>query len=357
MTKIDEMNAVELRAFVGGRYPGRSGEIRKLKKDQLAQMIRDDWDLDKALATFVDEPITNGRPDDPLGTAILNAIMTQLPQNALTPDMDKIREMISHEVEEQIESVRRVSIEVELPTGVKNIGTQHHQFETLLKMVSAGVNVLMVGPAGSGKTYTAREVARALDKRFFSASVGPQSSKVDFMGYMDANGRYVRTNWREAFENGGVFLIDELDAGNPQILTTINQTTENGTAGFPDGQVERHADFIVLASGNTYGRGADRMYVGRQQLDGATNDRFAILNWEYDEVLEREITGNDQWVKRVQTIRKAVEKLKIRHIVSPRASINGARLLATGIPREQVEEMLIWKGLDETQKTNIVNNL
>ena len=378
------LSAIQLRNEASERWPGKSGLVRKLKKRQLAQALADRMSIEYAVKKYTqedtleedppepaqwEEDIPDPKPEepvtkkvaksstDPLGSAIVQSIMEHLDMESIKPDMDKVNELIKGEVAKQIESVKRVSIEVQTPSTSKNVGAQHEQFETLLKMISAGVNVMMVGPAGSGKTHTAKEVARALDKRFFSTSVGPQSSKVDFMGYMDANGNYVRTNWREAFENGGVFLVDELDAGNPQILTTINQSTENGTAGFPDGQVSRHPDFIVIASANTYGRGADRMYVGRQQLDAATNDRFAVLEWEYDEKLEREISGNDEWVEYVQSVRKAVQDLKIRHIVSPRASINGAKLLKAGMKKKEVEEMVLFKGLDKTSRDNIKNKI
>jgi hypothetical protein len=47
----------------------------------------------------------------------------------------------------------------------------------------------------------------------------------------------------------------------------------------------------------------------------------------------------------VQAVRKAVEQERVRHIVSPRASISGAKLLAAGMERAMVEEAVIWKGL------------
>lgn len=46
-----------------------------------------------------------------------------------------------------------------------------------LRCVAARVNVWLVGPAGSGKTSAAENVARDLGLKFYSKSVGPQTSE------------------------------------------------------------------------------------------------------------------------------------------------------------------------------------
>ena len=122
-------------------------------------------------------------------------------------------------------------------------------------------------------------------------------------GYMDATGDYVRTAFRNAFEHGGVFLFDEVDNGNANALGVVNSALANGSMAFPDGMVKRHPDFLCVASANTYGRGADRQYVGRQALDAAFMDRFEVIHVDYDEALEEALclaTGLDsQRVKAV----------------------------------------------------------
>lgn len=238
--------------------------------------------------------------------------------------------------------------------GAKHdVGVQHKQFDTLLKIVAARVNAFLVGPAGSGKTRAAEGVAEALGLKFYSMSVGPQSTQAQIFGYTDANGNLVRTSFRNAYENGGIFLMDEIDAGNAAVITAINQATANMACGFPDGMVKKHADFVFLAAGNTYGRGADRQYVGRTQLDAATLDRFAVIDWDYDEALERAITSNVEWTSRVQELRANAVKNNVRVVISPRASLFGERLIAQGMEQRDVEEMLIWKGIDKATREKI----
>ena len=74
--------------------------------------------------------------------------------------------------------------------------------------------------------------------------------------------------------------------------------------------------------------------------------RFASLVWDYDENLERAISGNVDWTIYVQSIRRAVEELQLRVVISPRQSIQGALLLAAGLDRSIVEESVLFAGMD-----------
>ncbi len=231
-------------------------------------------------------------------------------------------------------------IEVKLPTGeIRNVGRQHKTFPELLQYVSLRLHCLLVGPAGGGKTTAGEKVAEALDLRFYLQPMGPDITSSRLLGWIDANGKLVRTLFRDAYESGGIFFADEMDASNPSALTCINGALANGQVGFPDQMISRHPDFVFIGGANTYGRGADRIYVGRAQLDGATLDRFLVVEWDYDEQFELELAGTDQlaWVRYVQRVRRIVFDADIREIVSPRASIDGALMLRNSVPISAVK--------------------
>lgn len=234
----------------------------------------------------------------------------------------------------------------------------HAMMPKLLRRVSLGLNVLLVGPAGSGKTHAAWQVAEALGKAFYPMSVGPQTSKSDLIGYMDAHGKLVRTVLREAYELGGVFLLDEVDAGNAGVLTVLNALLANGKVSFPDGVIDRHPEFVCIAAANTYGQGANRMYVGRQQLDAATLDRFVGMDWGYDTDLETRMAETQpDWCLYVWSLRKASERLGIRRVFGTRRIQQGTKMLDAGIPLSEVKDETVFFGVPMDERNKLEANL
>ena len=228
--------------------------------------------------------------------------------------------------------------------------------QKLLSCVKNRIPAFLVGGAGSGKTTKVILLAEEFKLSYYSISVNGQTSKSDLFGFVDAGGTYRPSLFRIAYEKGGVFLMDEIDAGNANIILAINQAIGNKVCGFPDGKViKQHKDFVFVCSGNTVGTGANKDFIGRNPLDGASLDRFIKISWEYDEELERKISSNPYWVKRVQTIRKVVGELGIRLIVSPRASINGSLLINDGIELSEVEDSVVFKGqIDKITQEKII---
>lgn len=258
-------------------------------------------------------------------------------------------------VEENLHLLSRVeTIQIGKAPAIK-IKRAHSALPQILTAAVAGAHPFLVGPAGSGKTTLAEQIATTMRLKFYMAS--RVTSDFKLLGFINAAGTTVRTPFREAYEHGGLFLFDEIDASDADALTAFNAALSNGHCDFPDGLIKAHKDFHAIAAGNTYGRGADRQYVGRNQLDAATLDRFTVFTVDYDEQLELELSGNAEWCRHVQRIRAVTLEAGIRHIVSPRASIIGARLLAAGMPQEDVLEACVYKGLDAQNKARIEGGL
>lgn len=253
--------------------------------------------------------------------------------NALDSSMSQIMGLIEN-------NTKTVSVSVNEMPAV-NVGLTHFKFEDILLASTARLHSYLVGAAGSGKTHTCEQVAQALGLSFGCISFCAQSSKTDLLGYMSVStGEYFATEFRKAFEFGGVFVADEIDNGNPNIISVLNSALSNGVCAFPDGMVKKHADFVLIACANTYGNGADRMYVGRNQLDAATLDRFVIIDFPYDEVLEMEIAPNKQFAKIVQAVREELRGERV--VISPRATIKGGKLLNAGMDQEKVMNLVLF---------------
>jgi len=263
-----------------------------------------------------------------------------------------------------------------MPEGVPGERVMHYREPLLMAAVNAGVNVMLVGPAGSGKTTAAQNVAQALGIPFYFT--GAIDSPYKLLGFVDAQGRVVRTPFREAFEHGGLFLFDEYDGSLTGATLPFNAATANRVCDFPDGIIKAHPDFRAVAACNTYGRGSDRQYVGRLQQDAAALDRFATLTWDYDPALESAMIGLPRpsdaplpasiapitsdtavreiaalWFERVRKVRARIEEQKIRHVVSPRATVAGVKLLSAGWNWHETEEAVIFKGLDADSRAKL----
>jgi len=291
---------------------------------------------------------------DALASTLLQVLLPHLPQAGVQEA--RVRQIVSEVIENRIPK----EVKVTLPDGTENkVGVVHEAFNRILQAVSADISggILLVGGAGSGKTTTCHKVAEALGLPFRTISVCKQTTLSHLVGFINVSGEYVSTPFREAYEKGGVFLLDEFDAGNENVVLALNSALANGICEFPDKQIERNPNFRCIASANTYGTGATLAFVGRNKLDGATLDRFVVIDHDYDTKLEYALCGNQTWAERVISIRKAIDKLNIRHIVSPRASINGAKLLALGWKQSEVEKSCVWKGLDKSEVQRILATL
>jgi cobaltochelatase CobS len=259
-----------------------------------------------------------------------------------------------------------VTVKVQTEREIREIpGLTHKSVPTVLTVLNAGEHCLMVGPAGTGKSTIAEQCAAALSLGYYSISLSPQTPASSLLGYMQAAGEYVRSLYREAYEYGGVFHFDEFDNAHPSVLAVINASLANGHMAFPDRMVKRHPDFRVCASANTYGRGPDRQYVGRQALDAATLDRFSIVTVDYDRALERELcrgtgathTVVDEVLSYVWGLRRNAETHKMALIFSPRASVGMCRLLHAGLPVDEAIESRARRGISDADWAKVTQGV
>ena len=255
---------------------------------------------------------------------------------------------------------------------------QHDKFQDLLFNAIMRLPTVLTGPSGSFKTTSAREVARVLDMPFSYLALGPTQTESKLAGWQNASGDYIPTEFYLRYRYGGVICLDEIDAANPGVLVWANGAIQNRVAAFPrgfltklekevgkeeaeqlehsGGMVDMHPDCIIIATANTYGKGADLVYQGRNALDGATLKRFKFILWDYDEVLERKIAKDDAWVDFVQACRASVFSQQMHHIVSPVDSIDGARMIAAGKKWRIVAAETVFASLRRDEIGKILNN-
>lgn len=283
-----------------------------------------------------------GAPAEPAAqlAAAVAAIAAAVTPPAAALDEERVRAIAAEEVAKA--APRPHVTEIVLPTGERRQlpGRQHPAFERVLKLASIRQNILLVGPAGCGKTHLAGQVAEALGLTYAAISCTAGLSESALTGWLLPVGdagrfEYVTSPFVRAYEHGGLVLLDEIDAADPNVLLIINAALANGRMTIPhrvgSPTVKRHPDFVCIAAANTYGHGADRVYAGRAQLDGALLDRFraGVVTLDYDAELEKQ-AAPEELIKWAHAVRATVSELGLRRVMSTRFILDAARQLEAG---------------------------
>ncbi len=275
-----------------------------------------------------------------------------------------LRDHVANSMKPLVEEILNARVPRDLvltrPDGSKtSLGSEprHGIFEKLLRLLSLGEHVYLVGNAGTGKTHLFFQVADALgydiDSELFMAD--QSMTKYDTKGFKGPTGDYIPTVVYHAVKSGGLLCIDEIDMWAAPALGALNSILANGYGTFGDELVKVHPRFRCIVAANTYGRGPDRQFIGRNPLDAASLDRFSYLECPYDTDLEHQLFGVNPWVTYVHKVRNAVETLKLNHIVSMRAISRGLKLLNDGFEPEEVCNISLWRGLQKDQILKIQN--
>jgi hypothetical protein len=289
--------------------------------------------------------------------ALIAAISEALSRPPTAPvDLDAIRTM----VDERIDALAPRTLVVEcVEHRVEIDGKQHSEFERVLRIVNtrtAGrrLHVWLTGASGSGKSHLAHSVARASGLDYYTT--GAVQTQFQLTGFVSPSGDIatLHTPFRLAFERGGVFCWDDVDASDARALCAFNEALSNGRYAFPDAVVTAHADFVCIASANTWGGGATQDYVGRNRIDAATLTRFVRVAVDYDHDLETSLAGEHRnWAAYVQAVRASVRALGLKILITPRHTLQGAALLEAGFPKSEVEAMTVYAGLDAATEAKV----
>ena len=286
----------------------------------------------------------------------------------LSPTVDEatVRQIVMAEVKKAMDDSPVVKIEVVRPDGSahKVEGHVRPEFKKILTRASIGINILLVGPAGCGKTHLAHQVAEALGRPFASVSCTAGMSESALQGWLipgENNGafEYLSSDFVRMYEQGGVFLFDEIDGSDSNTLLFMNQALANGSFFLPIRKgaslVKRHPDFVCMAAANTFGTGANQTYAGRERLDESTLDRFraGVVSLDYDQTFERKSVAPDLlawgWA-----IRKRISEARLRRVMSTRFLLDATKLLKAGETVEEIKATFFegWSS-DEIKKVEV----
>lgn len=328
--------------------------VRQKIENNLDEYLASD-DPKKKLSDYIVKEL-----DDVTKKEVLKLVTKVIDEYSLEENIEQtLRDLFDKVLEEYSKTVNvPVSYNVYLngnQVGRTSGGFYHEKYPQILRQIQLDEPIMLIGPAGSGKNVAVSQVADSLGLKMYYTNNA--SNEFKLTGFIDAGGNYRDTEFYKAFKNGGVFFLDEIDNSDPSALIVINSALANGYMAFPHETIDRHSDFRIIAAANTWGKGADLQYVGRNALDAATLDRFDNIFFDYDKHLEEGLYPNEEVLKFMWSFRDAVLKTKIPHVVSTRGIGKVYKKEINGIPVEDILTSNVIKNLGQDDVNTIVGNM
>jgi hypothetical protein len=173
---------------------------------------------------------------------------------------------------------------------------RHPLYAMFNSLAKARVPIALIGPSGTGKSTLCSQWAKDHDMSFGFVPMTAGATPGWLVGAYTLEG-YRSRSAMDCYENGGVFVFEEMDAADPNMLLVANNLIENDVFDNPvtGEQIKRSPNFIPVACMNTRGLGATATNTGRSRLDDATRNRFALGRIELflDEELESFIAHSE----------------------------------------------------------------
>jgi ATP-dependent Clp protease ATP-binding subunit ClpA len=133
-------------------------------------------------------------------------------------------------------------------------------------------NFLFTGPTGSGKTYTAKKLAKLLDIPFIRFDMSEYMEKHTVSKLIGAPPGYVGHGEGKMGEGqliqqiesnpACVLLLDEIEKAAPEIFTILLQVMDDGRLTSSKGKTVDFSGVIIIMSANAGARDAERLKIG-----------------------------------------------------------------------------------------------
>ena len=235
------------------------------------------------------------------------------------------------------------------------------KWKYLVRSAVRGKNIMMVGPAGCGKTQAAKALPQATDRPFFYFNLGatqdPRATLIGNTHFKAGETTFDESAFVKAIQTeNAVILLDELSRAHPEAWNILMTVLDEGQrylrldedVDAPTIRVAPGVSFIATANIGTE-------YTSTRVLDRALMDRFEIievdiLTLEREESLLTKRYGKQvkaDLIHAVADIAGATRKEwreesgKLTTMISTRMTVRVCELLADGFTLSEAAEVAI----------------
>jgi nitric oxide reductase NorQ protein len=245
------------------------------------------------------------------------------------------------------------------------------KWKYLVRSAVRGKNIMMVGPAGCGKTQAAKDLPVATNRPFFYFNLGatqdPRATLIGNTHFKDGQTSFDESAFVKAIQTeNAVVLLDELSRAHPEAWNILMTVLDEGQRylrldediNSPTIRVASGVSFIATANIGTE-------YTSTRVLDRALMDRFEIIEVDILSLSQEE----DLLTKRFPTVSKALihsvadiadatrkewrsEEGKLTTMVSTRMTVRVCELLSDGFSLSEASEVAILPFFDASGGTD-----
>jgi nitric oxide reductase NorQ protein len=268
--------------------------------------------------------------------------------------------------EEQLETMQFIHSSYELKPDSLTISELKWKY--LIRSAVRGKNIMMTGPAGCGKTMSAKALVNALDRPDFYFNLGatqdPRATLIGNTHFNSDEGTYFAESlFVQAIRTpNAVILLDELTRAHPDawniLMTVLDQNQR-----YLRLDEKSDSETVRVAEGVTFIATANigNEYTATRVLDKALMDRFTIIEMdvltedkEYDLLqymfpnVDKEKLSNVAKIANLTRIEANNENPRISSGISTRTSIEIAGLMYDGFELQDAADITIYPQYDAT---------
>lgn len=243
--------------------------------------------------------------------------------------------------------------------------------QVVTKALEEGMNVVLKGPPGVGKSYLAKYVCAQTNRPLYRVTLSETTYREDLLGHLQlvsAPGGESVTSWVDgpltrAAREGGILLLDEINAADANTAAALNavmeqEDTRSLTIPQTGEVVQPHEEFGVVATANPGYQGTyeqNDAFEGRfrhVELDYVPNDVEVEIIFERTDLDRRKQPQIEELVSFAERLREAYMNGELTTPITTRELVRIATFMEKGfMSLETATESELLARVDEHDKS------